>query len=390
MPSIPLQAPITCSNLSPISTRESPLMGFPKLFKRHRTASVVDDTAKSRPAVTKSLTVPLPDLRYSTSMPLLVVPQNVLPIGVDNPFNGNPSFANGSPAENTHLNVSIPSESKLLPPIPTSPQASSAQTDTSDNMGDMWLGINDRSGNISKTEKIIDKVSDTTSAAVNAESSTDGVVGFVKDVIANDTVKAVGNTILEGIPGIMRALETLTEVHPFLKAAYLPFQLIYHQETQRRDNDHKRTTLFGKIKDVMLVLLELKDFKKDDTRKTPDNKPVLSRLASLCKDMKKDIEECYNVLNTQEKRSIGIKFLKAGAWNKELGAYASRFVNRREELTFALSMRTAVTIEEMNSNMKTYATNLISLARLANFFFKNDGDVCYHVDAAGARHGTVD
>ncbi|KAF7375681.1 hypothetical protein MSAN_00457400 [Mycena sanguinolenta] len=225
-------------------------MGFPKLFKRRRTTSVVDNTAKTRPAVTKSLTVPLPDLRHITSMPQLVAPQNDLLIGVDDPFNGNPG------AWNSRLNVSIPTDSKLLPPTPTSPQVTSAQTDTSDNMGDMWRGINDRSGNISKTEEIINKISDTTGAAANAESSTDGVVGFVKNVIANDTVKAVGDTILEGVPGIMSALKTLSEVHPFLKAAYLPFQLIYHQETQRRDNDHKRTTLFGKIKDVMLVLLE--------------------------------------------------------------------------------------------------------------------------------------
>ncbi|KAF7375685.1 hypothetical protein MSAN_00457800 [Mycena sanguinolenta] len=203
--------------------------------------------------------------------------------------------------------------------------------------------------------------------------------GLVKDVIANDTVKAVGNTILEGIPGIMITLETLSEIHPFLKVAYLPFKLIYHQETQRRDNDHKRTTLFGKIKDVMLVLLELKDFKKDDTRKTPDNKPVLSRLASLCKDMKKDIEECYNVLNAQEKRFIGIKFLKAAAWNKELGAYASRFTNRREELMFALSLRAAVTIEEMNSNIKTmmelFATMLTPQEReLGRWIHDNGGE----------------
>ncbi|KAJ7240171.1 hypothetical protein B0H12DRAFT_1135296, partial [Mycena haematopus] len=227
------------------------------------------------------------------------------------------------------------------------------------NMGDMWRGVNDRS-DISRMENIINKISDTTSGAINAESSTDGVVGFVKDVLANDTVKAVGNTILESVPGIMSALETLTEIHPFLKAAHLPFKLIYHQETQRRDNDRKRTTLFEKIKDVMLVLLELKDFKKDDTRTTPDNKPVLSRLASLCKDMKKDIEECYNVLNAQEKRSIGIKFLKATAWNKELGSYASRFTNRREQLTFALSMRTAVTIEEMNSKMMEMFSTMLT------------------------------
>ncbi|KAJ7311733.1 hypothetical protein DFH08DRAFT_449938 [Mycena albidolilacea] len=147
----------------------------------------------------------------------------------------------------------------------------------------------------------------------------------------------------------MSALETLTEIHPLLKAAYLPFKRIYSQEVTRGENDHKRTTLFEKIKDVMLILLELKSIGKDDTRITPEGKPVLSRMASICKDMKKDIEECYNVLNAQEKRGVGIKFLKAAAWNKQLVSYATRFTNRREDLTFTLSMRTVVTMEKMNS-----------------------------------------
>jgi hypothetical protein len=64
--------------------------------------------------------------------------------------------------------------------------------------------------------------------------------------MASDEAKAIGNAILEGVPAIMSALETLTEIHPFLKgsfyyyfpiiqlmwalaAAYLPFKLVYHQ-----------------------------------------------------------------------------------------------------------------------------------------------------------------
>ncbi|KAF8143465.1 hypothetical protein K438DRAFT_1875998 [Mycena galopus ATCC 62051] len=340
-------------------------MPFPKLFKRRRTTSVINDTTHA--VVSQSLTVPpLPDLRYSMSMPQLVIPQNGLPIAVSPPpvnggsgfVNGPPPAANGQPptvnghppAVNGHLNGSIPTDSKLLPPTPVSPQVSSAPSEIADNMGDMWRDINDRSPNISKAEKIINKISDTAGTAVKTESSTDGVVGFVKSVVANDTVKAIGNTILEGVPGMMSALETLTEVHPFLKGA----------EMQRRDNDQKRNALFGKIKDVMFILLELKDFKKDDTRTTPDNKPVLSRLASICKDMKKDIQDCYNVINTQEKRSLSIKFLKAGAWNKELASYATRFTNRRADLTFALSLRTAVTIEEMNTKMMDMFTTMMT------------------------------
>ncbi|KAJ7157929.1 hypothetical protein C8R43DRAFT_996337 [Mycena crocata] len=328
---------------------------FPKLFKRHRTTSVIDDTTHARgpssynfaqsPDSHLSLPLPVPDLRRGISLPVLVVPQN----GSDTFSAGLDVYTNGNhTAGNDYLQVA---DSKMLPPTPSSP-TSPARSEVADGMAEMWRGIDGRDANMSKSERIVNKISDAASGAVNAGSSSDGVLGLVKSVIANEEVQAFGKTILEGVPAIMSALETLTEVHPFLKAAYLPFKLIYHQETQRRENDQKRTTLFEKIKDVMLVLLELKGFGKDDTRSTPEGKPVLSRLASICKDMKKDIEECYNVLNAQDKRGVGIKFLKASSWNKELGSYAARFKSRREDLTFALSMRGVVTMEEMNSNMK--------------------------------------
>ncbi|KAJ7321368.1 hypothetical protein DFH08DRAFT_818730 [Mycena albidolilacea] len=152
----------------------------------------------------------------------------------------------------------------------------------SDHLGEMWGSIDDRSEYASKTEKDREQ-NQRHRDAVAIESSSDGVVGLVKTVLANDEVKAIGNAIIEGVPAIMSALETLTEIHQLLKGR--PSIGI----TMR-----KRTALFGKIRDVMFILLELKGFRKDDTRSTPEGKPVLSRLASICKDMKKDIEECYN------------------------------------------------------------------------------------------------
>ncbi|KAJ6553898.1 hypothetical protein B0H10DRAFT_2201811 [Mycena sp. CBHHK59/15] len=254
------------------------------------------------------------------------------------------------PTGNVYL--SLTADSKLLPPT---------QGAAGSGLEGMWHDIKNR--DVSRSDKVMDGITDTASGAVNMLSSSNGVDVFqaVKSVVANDKVQAFGKAVLEGVPALMRTLETISQVHPFLKAAYLPFQLIYHQETQRRDNDEKRTTLFKKIKDVMLVLSELQSFPKDDARTTPTGEPVLGRLASICKDMHKDIEDCYNVLNAQEKRSLGIKFLKAGSWNKELGSFAARFTTRREELSFALSMRSAVTLEEMNANMQKMMAMFVTM-----------------------------
>jgi hypothetical protein len=58
-------------------------------------------------------------------------------------------------------------------------------------------------------------------AAVHAASSSDGDVDLVR-VVENEEVQAIGNTTLEGVPAIMMALETLTEIHPFLMGITLP------------------------------------------------------------------------------------------------------------------------------------------------------------------------
>ncbi|KAJ7189129.1 hypothetical protein C8R46DRAFT_35064 [Mycena filopes] len=68
--------------------------------------------------------------------------------------------------------------------------------------------------------------------------------------------------------------------------------------------------------------------------------------------MSNDIQECYNVLDAQGKRSLGIRFMKAGSWNKQLAELVSRFALRREQLQFALNLRTAITVEEISTDVK--------------------------------------
>lgn len=55
--------------------------------------------------------------------------------------------------------------------------------------------------------------------AVNTASSSTGVVGIIKAVVANEEMQAIGQTILDSVPAMMSTLEALTDVHPFLKGA---------------------------------------------------------------------------------------------------------------------------------------------------------------------------
>ncbi|KAJ7912327.1 hypothetical protein B0H13DRAFT_545064 [Mycena leptocephala] len=241
---------------------------------------------------------------------------------------------------------------------PSGPSASApafpspARFEVTEDFKVLWLNTKNRTaeGNISKPEKVMNRLTDT--AIVEAGSSSHGIIPLAKDFFADGEVRTVGKRILENVPGIISALEPLTEIHPFLKVVYLPFKYIYQQEVQRRDNDEKRMVLFEKIKDVMLLLLELERFGKDDTRTDPEGNPVLGRIATICDDMNTDIRQCYIVLDAQEGERPFKKFFKAGSWNKVLDSFVSRFTIRHEELTLALNVRSAITIEEINSHVK--------------------------------------
>ncbi|KAJ7441736.1 hypothetical protein FB451DRAFT_117361 [Mycena latifolia] len=215
----------------------------------------------------------------------------------------------------------------------------------------IWKAVNNPNGNVSNAEKLLNKVENGAGAAASAST---GVVATIKTIAANEEVQEFGKAILSGVPALMSALEGLSKVHPFAAAAFLPFQFAYKQEMKRHDNEKSRIALFETIKDVMLVTVEMKGvgITPDDKRQTPDGQPVVTRLAALGQQMKKDIEECYNTLDAMQKQSLIVKFCKASGWNDKLAGFKVRFTTRRQELQFALTLNTATTIQDMSTMLK--------------------------------------
>ncbi|KAJ7572152.1 hypothetical protein C8J56DRAFT_992670 [Mycena floridula] len=162
-------------------------------------------------------------------------------------------------------------------------------------------------------------------------------------------------------------------------AAYLPFKLIYEQETARQDNDKKKALIFEKVKDVVRVLLGLKGLKKKENGLNP-GEALHDRLKYVCEDIEVDIKACWNVIDAQEKRNPIVRFLKASEWNEELGIYIKKFEDRRQDIVLALSMRIAISAETMSSDIKSvkalFASSRFRTPQehaLATWFVSNDG-----------------
>ncbi|KAK7017328.1 hypothetical protein R3P38DRAFT_2785017 [Favolaschia claudopus] len=117
-------------------------MPFPRLFKRNRTTGVVDaeDTSLAAGLSTFNrlvLTVPIPELRHTASMPHLRTPtQTGPPPDSPNAAHDKSSSLDGKLPAASQLNVSITcdngDDTKALLPTPASPQVSRTPSELPD------------------------------------------------------------------------------------------------------------------------------------------------------------------------------------------------------------------------------------------------------------------
>nr|GAT46821.1 predicted protein [Mycena chlorophos] len=364
---------------------------LPHIFHRRQTTSPraangSGATGKrlSRSQSTPHLSVPIEDTSSSFPVelgrrtPMLPTVEPVLPLAVEMPraiphFTEAPAIHSAS----TQLQMPVP-EVNVIDPSVVDPSTGTAGaravtvnhelSATADKQGTldiphelevtMWHG--GEASSKGKIEKEMDQLNKD-EQLVNNTATSNNAVAFVKDLGSNELVQDFGKKVLAGIPYLMDGLEELSKIHPFVRrrspaihillwlkiqVAYLPFK-----ESERRENDDRRAKLFSYIKDVMLVLLELKNLSQSEQlRQTPEG-TTIGRVEQVCIEMKSDIVNCYNVLNAQEKRSFTIKFLKASVWSKELAIYADRFDKRRKELDSALTVRIANEVHQVNDKM---------------------------------------
>jgi hypothetical protein len=95
------------------------------------------------------------------SLPLLVAAPNTFSQDLDASLN---TVRGKVPIGNSSLVIPGASNSKGLPPTPTSAGPSPAMSNDPDGMGAMWKGIENKDANISKGEKTLNKLSDFASA----------------------------------------------------------------------------------------------------------------------------------------------------------------------------------------------------------------------------------
>ncbi|KAI0327267.1 hypothetical protein GY45DRAFT_1327868 [Cubamyces sp. BRFM 1775] len=150
----------------------------------------------------------------------------------------------------------------------------------------------------------------------------------------------------DDIPWLMKGLDELARIHPVVTVAVLAFKAVYALETTRQENDRRVVTLYVEMKDMMMVMVQLKGVESRN-HVGLDGRVLKDRLEELAEKTARDIKDCANLCDTFLKKRLIVKVLKGPIWADKLAGFVQTFADRKADFQFALTMHSANTISDV-------------------------------------------
>ncbi|KAI1785580.1 hypothetical protein LXA43DRAFT_1037408 [Ganoderma leucocontextum] len=201
----------------------------------------------------------------------------------------------------------------------------------------------------------LNKAGATLSAIQTDVSNVQSVASPLQAVMETEPGKAIRQTIsaiVDGIPGLLKVLDDVAQIHPFIKIAVGAFRVAVELDLKRRDNDKKISLMFVEMRDMMAVLVQLKDINKDK-RAGEDNTTISGRMQDLVDKTEQDIRKCANSCNAYAKKKLLSKVVHSSSWSDEFKGYIQGFTDRRREFELALSIYIGHAVNTANDKLVT-------------------------------------
>ncbi|KAI9464116.1 hypothetical protein BJY52DRAFT_1166045 [Lactarius psammicola] len=237
----------------------------------------------------------------------------------------------------------------MVPPTEVIPTISPVP----DLLATMWDEVKDgpKGDNVDRS---LDVLGDTIATAqIDATPFAPPIITVASAVGQTDIGKAVKEGVdhfFDGMPVLMNALDEVKALHPFISVVVLAFTAVYTLEQKRRDNEKKVIALYVEMKDMMSVLLLLRDVRNDKLI-APDGMSIEDRLKSLVERTANDIKMCSNVCDTYAKKRLLAKVLLGPVWDEKLLNLVALFSTRRREFEFELSIHTSQGVDKANAKL---------------------------------------
>ncbi|KAM5542128.1 hypothetical protein V8D89_004211 [Ganoderma adspersum] len=175
----------------------------------------------------------------------------------------------------------------------------------------------------------------------------------LQDIIDMEPVKEISSkisAIVDGIPALLSILDTVAEIHPFIKFAVGAFRVAVELDLKHRENDKKVSVLFAAMRDMMAVLAQLKGI-SGHKRAGDGDVTIAERMQRLIEEAAEDIKNCVNSCNAYAKIFIVSKVLLSGSWSNDFKKYMERFLTCRDDFVLALSIYTSQAMNAANDKL---------------------------------------
>ncbi|KIK51740.1 hypothetical protein GYMLUDRAFT_181097, partial [Collybiopsis luxurians FD-317 M1] len=166
----------------------------------------------------------------------------------------------------------------------------------------------------------------------------------------SELVDKTMSTFTEFCPVLVRGLDSLSQLHPFIGIAAKAFNLVITMNLTRMMNDRKVIALNIQMQDTMMILFDLRHV-RDPDHKDAKGDTVENRMSGILKKIADDITEAGSACDHYMKKSFVAKTLKSMVYEGRLAGYGDKFTKHREELRFALDIHTAMGVDMANSKL---------------------------------------
>ncbi|KAJ7140785.1 hypothetical protein C8R44DRAFT_237363 [Mycena epipterygia] len=213
----------------------------------------------------------------------------------------------------------------------------------------------------------------------------------------NLDVKSIENTITtfaETSAVLMKGLDALGQLHPFVGVAVMAFKLVITLDITRRQNNKKVLAVKIQMQDMMTILFQLRHM-RDPQDKGPDGTTLTDRFAGLMESIAKSITACGSACDVYVKKSFLAKTLKSKIYEGRLAGYVTMFANQKKDISFALQMHTALGVGEANKKLDGQDVHLKLIEDKMEALFRKldtprERDVQKFIDEKGGAKACVD
>ncbi|KAJ7165011.1 hypothetical protein C8R46DRAFT_1277063 [Mycena filopes] len=203
----------------------------------------------------------------------------------------------------------------------------------------------------SKADKALQKLEDSVASATAIESNAVDILTTIETNVSNvGGVEAVEKRLAsfaEGVPVLLKALDEVAKLHPFIGVVVITFKAIWALEQKRRDNDGRIQILHSEMTDTMAVLIQYVE------EIAPDGSTIRGRIQELARLTADDIKSCGNCCDAWSKKRTLVKVIKGPFWEERLVKFVGIFTRRRSDFLFALSIHTALGVDAANRTLST-------------------------------------